>query len=246
LIGSHHIVGVAEFSVFWRVVGVATINSGLVFLIYVALEPWVRRGWPQTLIPWSRFTTKGIRDPLVGRDLLCGAFFGMVMTVFNLSAVALQGTHIWAASLSPLVNVRQFLSFLGEVGMDSLFDPVQYLFLLFLCRLVLRRQWLATGAFVIILAIVIAGGVHSWIALPIGLAFACFFAFVLLRFGFLALIVANICAHLTMAIPRTFDFSLWYAPIGAAPLIIVAIIAVYGYRIAVSGNGMAVPQANTY
>ena len=245
LIGSHHSFERGELSVFWRIIGVATVNSGLVFLIYVALEPWVRRGWPHTLIPWSRFTTRGIRDPLVGRDLLCGAFFGTVMTVFNLSAIALQGTHIWTASLSPLVNVRQYLISIGMVGMDSLFDPVQYLFLLFICRLVLRRQWLATAAFVVILTVVVAGGIHSWIVLSIGLAFASFFAFVLLRFGFLALIVANICAHLTMAIPRTFDFARWYAPIGAAPLGIVAIIAIYGFQLTVSGNGTAVPQTNT-
>jgi len=245
LIGSHHIFANAEFSVFWRAVGVAIVNSGIVFLIYVALEPWVRRGWPQTLIPWSRFTTKGIRDPLVGRDLLCGAFFGAVMTAFNLSAIALQGSHPWLSALPPLVNTRQFLSFVGEVGMDSLFDPVQYLFLLFLCRMVLRRQWLATSACILILAVVIAGGTPSWIGLPIGLAFGSFFAFVMLRFGFLCMIAASICAHLMMAIPRTFDFSLWYAPIGDAPLLIVAFIAIYGFRIAVSGSGTVVPQTNT-
>jgi predicted Ser/Thr protein kinase len=245
MIGSHHTFDHAEFSVFWRVIALAGTNSAIVFLIYIALEPWVRRGWPQTLIPWSRFTTRGIRDPLVGRDLLCGAFFGAVMTFFNFVAIRMQGTQPWVASLPSLVNTRQFLSFVGEVGMDSLFDPVQYLFLLFLCRMVLRRQWIATAACILILAVVIAGGVRSWTAFPIGLAFGSFFAFVMLRFGFLAMIAASICAHLMMAIPRTFDFSLWYAPIGAAPLVIVAIIAIYGFRVAVSGSGNAVPQTDT-
>ncbi len=243
IVGSRHVLGPAEFSVFWRTVAVAGTNSGLVFLIYTALEPWVRRGWPQTLIPWSRFTTRGIRDPLVGRDLLCGAFFGAAMTALNFVA---QGTgHPWMAALEPLVNTRQFLSFAGEVGMDSLFDPVQYLFLLFLCRMVLRRQWLATAACVGILAAVISAGAGSWSVLPIGLAFGSLFAFILLRFGFLALIASSISAHFLMAIPRTFDFSLWYAPLGAAPLAIVALIALYGFRTAVSGSGTPVPQTNT-
>jgi serine/threonine-protein kinase len=238
-----HIFGDQELSNIWRILGVAASNAVPVFVIYLALEPWVRRSWPQTLIPWSRFTTKGIRDPLVGRDLVCGAAFGAVFTVLNLAA---QGGQPWQPTLDPIGGVRPFLWFLGNVVTSSLVDPAQYLFLIFLCRVILRRQWAATAAFLVIMAVLIGGGAGDWrVGLPIGLAFAAFYAFVLLRFGFLALIATSICAHLMMALPRTLDFSLWFAPIGAAPLVIIAIIAIYGYRLTVSGNGTAVPQANT-
>ena len=46
--------------------------------IYLALEPWVRRYWPQTMITWSRVVAGQWTDPLVGRDLLFGTFFGIV------------------------------------------------------------------------------------------------------------------------------------------------------------------------
>jgi serine/threonine-protein kinase len=243
-VAAAHIFSDQELSNIWRIVGAAVSNAVPVFVIYLALEPWVRRSWPQTLIPWSRFTTKGIRDPLVGRDLLCGAAFGALFTALNLAA---RGGAPWTPPFDALIGIRPFLWFVGGVITSSLLDPVQHLFLLFLCRIALRKQWLATGAFLVAMAMIIGGTSLAWgIGIPIGLAFGALCAFILLRFGFLALIVTNICAHLLMALPRTFDFSLWFAAIGAAPLVIVVFVALYGFRTAVSGSATAVPQPNTH
>jgi predicted Ser/Thr protein kinase len=43
-----------------------------VWLLYIALEPHIRRIWPETMIGWSRLLAGGVRDPLVGRDVLVG------------------------------------------------------------------------------------------------------------------------------------------------------------------------------
>ncbi len=47
-------------------------------LWYSGLEPLVRRIWPQTLITWTRAVAGQLRDPLVGRDLLVGTVFGLI------------------------------------------------------------------------------------------------------------------------------------------------------------------------
>ncbi len=44
----------------------------LVWVLYIALEPHLRRSWPETMIGWSRLLAGGVRDPLVGRDVLVG------------------------------------------------------------------------------------------------------------------------------------------------------------------------------
>jgi hypothetical protein len=54
----------------------ALLPAAGVFLFYLALEPYVRRRWPQTLVAWNRLWAGKIIDPLVGRDLLVGAVFG--------------------------------------------------------------------------------------------------------------------------------------------------------------------------
>jgi serine/threonine-protein kinase len=57
----------------------ATRGSMIVFfvpvfawLLYIALEPHIRRVWPETMIGWSRLLAGSLRDPLVGRDVLVG------------------------------------------------------------------------------------------------------------------------------------------------------------------------------
>ena len=44
----------------------------LVWLLYIALEPHIRRIWPDLMIGWSRLLAGNVRDPLVGRDVLVG------------------------------------------------------------------------------------------------------------------------------------------------------------------------------
>src|SRR6185503_10745261 len=46
--------------------------AAYVWLLYIALEPHIRRVWPETMIGWSRLLAGSLRDPLVGRDLLAG------------------------------------------------------------------------------------------------------------------------------------------------------------------------------
>src|SRR5262245_4687551 len=57
--------------------------AGLLWLLYMALEPYVRRFWPATLVSWSRLMAGQWRDPLVGRDILFGAALGVLLTVLG-------------------------------------------------------------------------------------------------------------------------------------------------------------------
>ena len=60
-----------------------TVFYGVLFwAIYMALEPFVRRHWPQTLVSWTTLLSGRVRDPIVGRDVLIGAaILGAVMSV---------------------------------------------------------------------------------------------------------------------------------------------------------------------
>jgi hypothetical protein len=56
----------------WRSFGVA--------FLYVALEPFVRRRWPHSLISWTRLLAGGLKDSLVGGHILTGAALGVAYT----------------------------------------------------------------------------------------------------------------------------------------------------------------------
>ncbi|UCF66855.1 MAG: protein kinase, partial [Acidobacteriota bacterium] len=72
LTASHVMDFTGELELLINGVSLALILAGLTWLLYVALEPFLRRRWPQSLVSWSRLLAGRLRDPLVGRDLLAG------------------------------------------------------------------------------------------------------------------------------------------------------------------------------
>jgi serine/threonine-protein kinase len=147
-----HAASVQEVETFWRVVAVGSINAGLAWVLYLALEPWVRRRWPHTMIGWSRYVAKGVRDPLVGRDLLIGTAAGALVAVASFVQIACHGASGTPniPSFGALTGVLQAVYLIAQSVFNSLFTSILFFFFLFVLRVVLRKQWLAAIAFVLL------------------------------------------------------------------------------------------------
>ena len=129
----------------------------------------------------------------------------------------------------------------ARAAASHLFNPAIAMFfalatamLFFLLRAVLRKEWLAATVFVLICAVpsFLDGG-------PISGAFVLVVAaaeiFVFLRFGLLAWVFANFFGHY-LQFPLTTDSSAWYAGTSLFILLVLAAIAIYGFRIALAGR----------
>src|SRR5215469_9831882 len=55
--------------------------AGFLWVLYIALEPYVRCKWPQTIVSWTRLTSGKWRDAMVGRDMLFGTALGLAWTL---------------------------------------------------------------------------------------------------------------------------------------------------------------------
>ena len=68
LFGKHH-PGTAEgeFALLLSYLRRAVFSVFYLWLLYIALEPFIRRRWPHRIISWSRLLRGEFRDPLVGR-----------------------------------------------------------------------------------------------------------------------------------------------------------------------------------
>jgi len=84
---AHHVASDAEQGLIENALAKAAFLCLVYWLIYLALEPWVRRYWPQTMITWSRVLAGKWRDPLVGRDLLFGTLFGIAYALLIASGL---------------------------------------------------------------------------------------------------------------------------------------------------------------
>ncbi len=246
LLRAHHVASQAEQGL----IGDALTNAAFVFveywLFYLALEPWVRRYWPQALITWSRVLAGRWRDPLVGRDLLFGVLFGIVYLLFLASyayALMRSGAADYGQfNIGELSGLRAFSdgianNLLGVVG-GSLIDFLT----LFLLRALLRKQWVAAIVWVAAWTIVRTlranpGSFPS--SLYLAVLYALIFAvlvFIMLRLGFFALVVASFVLDSMSASFFTTDFSAWYGESSLAVVILIAALALWGFRLALGSR----------
>src|SRR5438046_2160524 len=81
---------------------VAVLAAAFYWLAYLAVEPFLRRRWPEVLITWTRVLAGEFRDPLVGRDVLVGCAAGPLLA--GIAFIALLVPE-WVGATPGLVAV---------------------------------------------------------------------------------------------------------------------------------------------
>ena len=230
----------AIFLSFVLAISTALLFSGLIWILYLSLEPYVRRHWPQTLVSWSRLLMGQLRDPLVGRDVLVGVILGVVWMLIFLVRAALtmrKGASPELYSTDYLVGGRAALgAWLLHIPL-SIQGTLLFFFLLFVLRVLLRREWLAAVMFVALWATLkTLGSDYPWIDAPSWALLYGVAVFTVSRFGFVALAVCIFATDVVLNVPLTVDFSAWYFAGTVFPLLSIAALAVWGFYNSLAGQ----------
>jgi serine/threonine-protein kinase len=214
-----------------------TIYEGaFVWLFYLAIEPYVRRLWPKTLIAWSRVLEGRLRDPLVGQHVLLGAIAGVAVSLLihlELRVTGLPGAPSWQ-SIAALATVRADVAAHVDLLRDALRLPIFILMAVLVLRVVLRRTWVAYCVFVGLPVVSFASGA----SLPDTIVFATLLALsliVLTRLGLLALLVLVLFSDWPN-IPLTTDPSSWFFPSSVVTMLMFATVGVYGFVVSLGGQ----------
>ena len=248
LVGNH-VPTFSELRLFVGAMSLALFFACLAWIIYIALEPLVRRRFPDTIISWTRFLAGRLRDPLVGRDLLAGAVVGVLLA---LASKLEYLTRAWLEARPPAPVLAWSATLLGPryvVG-DFLLSPaICFLFAIavslvfFLLRAFLKRDWLAGAVLVLVLAAARPSGAAGsasileggWIAAIFGLVAGVLLLLVLIRLGLLALISVGLFQHF-LEYMLTTDPGAWHAGNSLFVLLVLAALATYGFRTALAGQ----------
>ncbi len=194
--------------------------AGGVWAAYVAIEPYVRRIWPETLIAWSRLMTGGARDPMVGKSVMVGVVVGCGAVVLR-SLEQLSAPWIGFAPEAFLVNGelvdealhggRRTLGVLFETLATSVEMSLGILITMLLVKLLVRHMLFAMITWGVVQTVVWC--VQSWSS-PLSVLFyggiAALAAFTLTRHGLLALICAALTFGILTTYPLTIDPTRWY------------------------------------
>lgn len=240
VIGIKHVASPEELSLFLLGASQALFFAGVGWMIYIALEPLIRRRWPDSLIAWTRLLSGRLADPLVGRVLLAGALLGVFVALSGegkeIARRAIEATppippFPWDLTLRGPRAVAEHL--LAGPAITMLF-ALAFALLFFLLRAISRKEWFAAAVFVLIYALpsFLTGGPISG---AFGLVLAVAHIFVFLRFGLLALVFGFYFNHF-LQFPLTTDSSSWYAGTSLFLVGVLAALAVYGFKIALAGQ----------
>ena len=223
---SHFVAGFQTFGYLILAIAAALLWGGAMWMLYLAIEPWIRRNWPQAMISWSRLISGQLRDPVVGRDILFGVAFGILwLVIFQLSNIPLarMGAAPQLSGSGYLMGGREAMGqWLVQIP-SSIFGTLQFFFLLlglkvlveFLFRQVglkaVRSDWIAAVLFVAVF-LVMRGlqSTHLSVDIPVIVLVWGILALIVLRFGLVPLAVAAFTVDMLGSVPFTADFSAWY------------------------------------
>ena len=158
LIGGTHVAGAGEVDLFLMAVMRSVFGAVTLALTYISFEPFVRRHWPQTIISWSRVLAGAISRS-AGRTRCTVRMSHRRGAGADPSSASLLYRRLWEfrAYGSPPIRSRwpedaSWRDSSYSCIVDTLNKSLGILFLIFLARMLLRKQWLAAGVVVVALA----------------------------------------------------------------------------------------------
>ena len=208
--------------------------AGIVWTFYLAIEPYVRRLWPNTLVAWSRALEGRWRDPMVGRHILFGAIAGVVISFLFVwpelvaAPLGLPSRGPIEANLEAVDSLSLRIAQLCAVAQDTFFLPVGFLLTVLLFRVVFRRPWLAYTVLLAVVALVFGITPQPWTAKVTMILLAPLGVFLLTRFGLFAFVFAIMFSYWN-SFALTLDPSSWIFPSSVVTMAVFAAIAGYGF-----------------
>ncbi len=225
-----------EWPLLWRGLGDIAIMTLGGWSAYLALEPLVRRRWPDTLVSWTRLLRGRPLDPLVGRHLLFGALGGVALTLLGLSGQLLRGSaDRYQAAASLLNGGRPAFGATIVDCANGVWTTLFFLMVPALSRQLLRRTW---AAVVVGIAVfwVLSGSPSNPAVATIGALWAGLYLGFLIRLGLLAGVAAFAVFLFLRDVLMTTHLGAWYADSAVFGILATLAVAAWGFKAALGGR----------
>jgi eukaryotic-like serine/threonine-protein kinase len=212
--------------------------AGLLWVLYLAVEPYVRRLWPATIVSWSRLMARQWRDPLVGRDILFGVALGVLIYVIDLGSgfLAERLGHPFSPrtpSLDGLLGTRHVLALVGNQVFNAILNAIFLVFGMVLLKLIVRREWAAVSVAIALFTFTSARGIGdagSWTINVASVALYMTIMVLTVRYlGLLATVMLYLVNSVVSNAAFTLDTSRWFFSDSLLLLLIPLAMACYGF-----------------
>ena len=234
----------AGAQLFFRMLGEALFPAIAVWMLYLALEPLVRRVRPHGLVGWTRLLGGRWRDPRVGRDLLIGSAFGaMLLALAGMNHLlpawlGFPAPPPYAGSLDALVSGRAALATLLSTCLSATISAMLLSFFASMSGIDPRGSKyvgvLVFFAFAFGLNALSSAIGPAIVRLPVLAVFAALVTLLFFRFGLLAGLATLL--WLAWDIPMPTSLSDWWSGTAIFGLACLLAVAVFGFATATRGG----------
>jgi hypothetical protein len=221
---AHHNSTIVEVVFFILAISVGLFFGVFTWLLYVALEPYIRRHWPGTIVSWTRMLQFKFRDPVLGRDILLGTLFGVVSSLFEHQQYLVEkglgrvpGRPI-GFTLYALEGIRGSFATVFGGATGALTSALIIFFLFFVLRLILRKGWIAAIALSLLYCIPSLGAQNPLIDALFTFPFVLAFLWVLQRYGLVCLAALFFADQMANTMPIVTPLNTWYAEGGVVAI----------------------------
>jgi serine/threonine-protein kinase len=246
LLAAHHTSDPqVELGRFVVAVGLSLINVAQAWVLYVAIEPYARRYWPDGLLGWSRLMSGRLRDSRVGHDLLAGAAVGGLIALAELGRAVVPPLVGGRATAPPFGTALTALASSLNIPLDgaqvlynSLESALLIAVLFVILRLITRHPWAAVALVVLLVTMMSDNGKYvttGWSAWIFGLTIISIITVCVYRFGLLvtgvALFFDNVLTTVPLAPPTR-----WWATEGTTAVLLLVGLIAWGFYAARAGE----------
>jgi predicted Ser/Thr protein kinase len=221
---------------FLNMVGLEMLQAGMLWVLYLALEPALRAKWPHSIVTWNRVLAGNWRDSQVAAHVLIGCAAGCALwTLFTVRALVLFdsfGPNVGGALMS-MDSVRGLSASLFGRLKECLSLGLLGFFFLFGAKTLLRRDWLAAMAGALLFPLIESGVVNSTNRLPIFLVYVVVYAvmlMIMLRLGVVATMMTMLMLNVTGTSSLGLNLTTWWAPNGLLAMSLVLLVAVWSFQ----------------
>jgi hypothetical protein len=249
LVATHHVPNVnLEMNAFIRYVGLALVTAALVSVSYVALEPFVRRFWPDGILGWSRLMSGHIRDPRVGRDILTGSVLGVCFILMELLYALVPpllgrpaGIPVFESEVVTLAGIPIALAEVFDDVVSGLIVGMFAVLGFVLLRLLCRKPSIAMAAWFVILMLfqatqILNSGMSPWMAAGFQLVIIALLTLMVTRYGLLVTAVGFAIANFLDNVPLTLSLAHWSAAPSNIALAAAIALVCFGFYAARAGQ----------
>jgi serine/threonine-protein kinase len=232
----------SEFMFLTMALGLCALIGCFVWLAHIALEPFLRKRWPDTLASWNRLLMGRLRDPRIGRDILVGitAFWALWFLDFLILLApqwfeyASQTPH-WSGAMRILLGGRFVAAAVVGYVIRAVVFTMALLFIVLFLRVILRKQWLAFVAFMLILGSTLLGidppALYVMLAVQL-ISFSILFL-LLSRFGLLSVLSYFVTLYLWQNASFSPD---WHRATAAVFVLVILGLTAYAFYISLAGR----------